>query len=231
MSSGHRIAEKPGRKLPKNPFQFPKRGGTATMVEAIRRNVKAPGVTTSALYMTMIPEGKQEPVGMEYGSKKSPTYVGYRIQWGKVRAVCDNLARGLSLTSACARAKVRPTMLSNWQERYPIVQEQIAQAQLERLAYLEEGLLKEDAKMPQIVSRIFALKNADPSVWSDNPGQSQQSLGLSQNITVVTGVPEAPAKVTIENHPTENQPTQQLPTQAPLQIDVMSSPLPDKERE
>ncbi len=124
------------------------------------------------------------------------------VDGGVVEEVCKHMTAGLSRTASAGRAGVTLATLKHWEEDYPAVYDAIGQAKLRRLANLEERLLKADAKMPQVVSAIFALKNADPEEWQENPGKGTVAPGLQQNITIVTGVPEAPAKQTLEHEPT-----------------------------
>ncbi len=125
---------------------------------------------------------------------------GSQLEWRKVREVARYMAQGLSRSAACGKASVNPSALTVWERDFPAVSEVLADAKLKRLAMLEEGLLEANAKMPQVVSRIFALKNADPSLWQENPNKDF-TPGLYTNITVITGVPEAQApQVVIEHH-------------------------------
>jgi hypothetical protein len=122
-----------------------------------------------------------------------------RVDWGKVTEICGYMAEGFSRPAAVGKANVTLDVLRDWELDFPAVREELGKAKLRRLALLEEGLLNETAKMPQIVARIFALKNADPSEWKENPANGPVVPGLQQNITIITGVPEAPAAQTIEH--------------------------------
>lgn len=151
--------------------------------------------------MVRAPGASQTAVRASYGLPPVK-----KVDMRTVRRVCEHMARGLSLSAACGRAKVPVARMSDWIAEFPKVREAVGIAKLERLALLEEGLLKNDAKMPQIVARIFALKNADPTEWQENPKNGPSVPGLQQNITVITGVPEAPdpSKV-IEHEPHKPQ--------------------------
>jgi hypothetical protein len=133
-----------------------------------------------------------------------------KISWKKVREICRHIAGGLSHKAALGEAEVSHQTWTGWLEKYPTIYEEVGIAKMKRLAYLEKGLLKEDAKMPQVVSRIFALKNADHELWQENPGKNPAIDGLHQNIVVVTGVPEAlpdPQNLpkTIEHQPNDTE--------------------------
>jgi len=124
-----------------------------------------------------------------------------KLDWAKVNEICKHMADGFSKSAACGKAGVPIHALAQWEKDFPAVYEAIGQGRLRRLAKLEAMLLKDDQKMPQVVSAIFALKNADPDEWKENPQNGPVAPGLQQNITIITGVPETPARQTIEHEP------------------------------
>jgi hypothetical protein len=115
----------------------------------------------------------------------------YKKSYRKVQAVCGMMARGYSRSAAAGKAGIGLAELASLANEFPIVRDKLDLAKLQRLHHLETGFLDEKAKMPQVVARIFALKNANSDEWQDNPGRGY-APGLSQNITVITGVPESP---------------------------------------
>ncbi len=122
------------------------------------------------------------------------------VDWNAVNEICRNMAEGYSRTAAAGLANIPVTRIAAWERNFPAVEEALQLARARRLAALEKVLLDGEAKMPQVVSRIFALKNADPDEWKDKPGQGPDTPGLQQNITIVTGVPEAPQKGPVIEH-------------------------------
>ena len=122
-----------------------------------------------------------------------------RLDWARVNDVCRYMAEGYSKSAACGLAGLAYNVLVDWEDAFPAVREALGQGKLQRLAKLEGMLLADGQKMPQVVASIFALKNADPNEWKENPDKGQVAPGLQQNITIITGVPEAPAKQTIEH--------------------------------
>ena len=148
----------------------------------------------------------RKPAVWAPGASEVAVYASYGIEprkqadWTKVRKICKGITEGLSVSAACGRANTTPDVLKDWETHFPAVYEATAIAKLKRLALLEEGLLKDDAKMPQVIARIFALKNADPENWQENPGKEGAGTGLQQNITIITGVPEAPQAHKVIEH-------------------------------
>ena len=122
------------------------------------------------------------------------------VDWNVINEVCKNMAEGYSKSASCGLAGIALQKVITWEQRFPAVEEALSLARTRRLAALETVLLRDDAKMPQIVSRIFALKNADPDEWKDRPGMGPATPGLQQNITVITGVPEAPDRGKVIEH-------------------------------
>jgi hypothetical protein len=118
---------------------------------------------------------------------KALTRTGFDRQ--KVAEIAKAMAQGLSQTAAAGEAGVLAQTLAYWKRNYPEVDELLTLAAQRRQAYLERGLLDDDNKMAQIHARIFALKNANPRDWQDQP--AQHVAGLGNNIVVITGVPEA----------------------------------------
>jgi hypothetical protein len=166
--------------------------------KARSKMVRAPGASLSAFQACYgLPRGKY-------------------VKWGKVNEVCNIMAtRKLSETAALGLAEVTRDQWNAWINAFPEIMDRITLARQKRMAMLEEDMLKDDAKMPQVVSRMFALKNADPTVWQDNPGQTPVAAGLAHNIVVVTGVPEPPKQEpqTIEHSPAKSLPQ---PREAPV---------------
>ena len=157
--------------------------------EALRRKmVRAPGASATA-------------VRASYGLPPVK-----KMDWAKVKEVARHMAAGYSRSAACGKAKLSLATLTDWETNFPAVYEEIGQAKLQRLANLEQRLLTEGAKMPQIVSAIFALKNANPDEWKENPDKGPHVAGLQQNITIITGVPEAPPTQPVIEH----EPAQQI---------------------
>ncbi len=114
----------------------------------------------------------------------------------KVREVAYWMARGFSKRAACGKVGMLEHALVKWEDRYQEVRDTIALAHQQRLFSLEGKLLEDGAPMPQVVSRIFALKNADPETWSDKPQAAVP--GLTQNLTIITGVPATHALSALE---------------------------------
>ncbi len=112
------------------------------------------------------------------------------LDWGRLGPVLVGIESGLTLSASCGKHRVPFHQVRDWMDNYPVVREAVEMAKLGRLARLEERLLDTGAKMPQVVSAIFALKNADSELWREDPTKGGSGTGLANNIVIVTGVPD-----------------------------------------
>lgn len=143
--------------------------------KTLTRRVRAPGTSEAAQRAS-------------YGLPSRIT-----VDMKKVEAVAELMAQGYSRGASAGAVGLLITTLYGWEKDVPQVRDTLDLAMLKRLYYLETGFIDEKAKMPQIVARIFALKNADPENWQDRQGGF--APGLSANITVITGVPEPGVRI------------------------------------
>ena len=133
----------------------------------------------------------------------------------KVGKIAELMAEGYSRGAATGQVGLGTEVVAGWENKFPDVREVLDLARLRRLYKLETGFLDETSKMPQIVARIFALKNADPENWQERQGNF--AVGLSANITVVTGVPEPNTQ--IEATPNQEAlPAPELSQEMPMEV-------------
>ena len=76
--------------------------------------------------------------------------------------------------------------INEWMGNFEEFSEAVKRHQAARTRFLEKGLLKGDATGPNVTSRIFALKNADPDGWKD-----KQEVEHSGNVGVREWLTEA----------------------------------------
>jgi len=85
-------------------------------------------------------------------------------------AYCDEviaiMATGLSLTAFAGDIGVARSTINEWMDTYPEFSEAVKVAKAKRTAALERSMLSSE-NGPQVTSRIFALKNADPEEWRE----------------------------------------------------------------
>jgi hypothetical protein len=106
-----------------------------------------------------------------------------------IHELSELMATGLTLYAACGALKLNPSLLAPAFAANPHFVEHLDIAKLRRLHYLERGLLHSRSP-PVVAASMFALKNADPQAWQDRPGPPI-AVGVSAQITIITGVPEA----------------------------------------
>lgn len=80
--------------------------------------------------------------------------------------IVEKMALGYSMTAAASQMDVHKDTLTNWAKEHPEFFNALKRAKAKRLFKLETDLL-EAKSAPQVTSRIFALKNADPDEWRD----------------------------------------------------------------
>ncbi len=84
---------------------------------------------------------------------------------------CDEVIEdgklGYSLTAFAGKIGVARSTINEWMDAHPEFSEAVKRHQAARTRYLETGLLNGEATGPNVTSRIFALKNADPDGWKD----------------------------------------------------------------
>jgi hypothetical protein len=81
--------------------------------------------------------------------------------------VIDCGSRGLSLTAFAGEIGVDRATIDNWRKEYPEFFLACNKAQAKRTAFLEGGMLRDDATGPMVTARRFALVNADPDHWRE----------------------------------------------------------------
>jgi hypothetical protein len=77
-----------------------------------------------------------------------------------------SMAKGYSLSASAAMLGVHRETIYDWGRRFPAFSDSVKRAKAARLLKLERDLL-EAPSGPVVTSRIFALKNADPTEWRD----------------------------------------------------------------
>jgi hypothetical protein len=76
------------------------------------------------------------------------------------------MATGLSLTAAAADLGFHRDTIYAWAEKHPEFSDALKLAKAKRVLCLEKDLLTAKDG-PVVTSRIFALKNADPTEWRE----------------------------------------------------------------
>lgn len=80
--------------------------------------------------------------------------------------VITTMATGLSLTAFAGDIGVARSTINEWMGEHPAFSEAVKVGKAKRTAWLERSMLTAE-NGPQVTSRIFALKNADPEEWRD----------------------------------------------------------------
>jgi hypothetical protein len=120
-------------------------------------------------------------------SKAGPLVEG--LTNAHVNQLIDLMANGYSLYAACGALRIPPTLVADRAAEDSSLMPRLEVAKLQRLYHFESELLT-TLNPARLSASMFALKNVDSAVWQDKPQQAI-AVGVSAQITVITGVPES----------------------------------------
>lgn len=103
--------------------------------------------------------------------------------------VIELMATGLSLTAAAAAIGFHRDTMYDWAEKYPEFSDAVKLGKGKRVHKLETDLLAAKDG-PTVTSRIFALKNADPTEWREKVAAELSGPNGGPIETSVTASPE-----------------------------------------